>query len=226
MRWLSLLICAGSVCLGCQTEIITVGPGSSSSGASSSGQGGNGNGGAGGGGVAVSAPPECVQDSDCTLINDCCTCASVPNGETAPECTVSDCFATACNGNGLPNPTAVCRAGHCVVDADCNRAHATCKSLPPECPPGKTIIVVDGCWGGCIDVAECREVENCSQCLDGQACVTSNTMMLPAPHCVMVPDVCNGQVSCACMSENVCGFAMSCDEVSPTELRCLDITTK
>lgn len=217
---------------GCQSEIITQTPGSSgtssSSSSNSSGMGGSGgiSGSGGTGGNSTSPLPECTSDSDCTLVNDCCTCASLPNGTPFPDCSVPECFATTCNADGLGQPTAVCRAGHCVVDADCNQTHVLCKSLPPECPPGQTPIVVNDCWGGCIDIVECREIGDCTQCLDGQACVTSNTMMIPGKHCVDVPDSCNGQISCACMGENVCGFAQGCYQPSPTEIQCLDITTK
>lgn len=217
MRWLCSSFLAFAVFSGCEPLVIDT-PSSSSS--TSGGMGGQG------GGAIVSAPPECVNDSDCTLVDTCCTCLGIPNQEPVPECTLPECAAPKCEANGLLNPATVCRASHCVLDADCNRSHASCKSLPPDCPPGKTIFVVDGCWGGCIDVAECREVQNCAQCLGGQACVTSNTMMFPAVHCVTVPNTCNGQISCACMGQNVCGFGMGCMQVSPTELKCLDITTK
>jgi hypothetical protein len=220
----------------CGTEIIG-GPSDSSASSSSSassasstssGMGGNG-GSAGTGGfggtVTASPPPQCVVDSDCTLIDDCCRCEGISNKESVPECPLPECFAPTCGTIGLPNPKAVCRAGQCVVDADCNQGHALCDSIPPTCPPGQTVHVTNGCWGGCIDVTECREVGSCTQCGAGQACVTSNTMMVPAPHCVDVPSSCNGQITCDCMGESVCGFATTCTQVSPTELECLDLTT-
>lgn len=199
--------------------------GTGSTGSTSSGSGGAG-GTAGSGGTMVSPPPECTFDSDCTLVNDCCTCQGIPAGMPFPECPAMECFAPSCEAIAVANPAAICRAGQCVVDADCNHSHIMCKSLPPVCPPGKTPHVVNGCWGGCIDVTECREIGDCIQCNDGQACVTSNTMMAPAQHCVEVPDSCLGQINCDCMGEMVCGFGMSCFEASATALQCIDITTK
>jgi hypothetical protein len=218
--------------IGCGSEVVLENPSTSSSSSaggstSSSISSSTGMGGAGGsGGNVISPPPECTFDSDCSLVNDCCTCVALPGNESIPDCPMMECFAPMCNAIGLPDPKAVCRAGQCVVDADCNQDHALCNSPPPVCPPGKTPHVVNNCWGGCIDVAECREVGSCAQCNAGQACVTANTMMLPATHCVDVPDSCMGQISCACMGEKVCGFATSCLEVSATELKCIDITTK
>jgi hypothetical protein len=220
----------------CSTEIIdeTTGASSSSSSSSSSstGMGGSGNsGGEGGGfggtgGTIVSPLPECVYDADCTLINDCCSCEGISKNETLPDCPLMGCFAPTCESIGMSIPTAVCRASHCVVNADCNQAHAQCDSIPPMCGPGTTPLVVNGCWGGCIDITECSEVGSCTQCAADQACVNSNTMMMPGLHCVDVPNSCNGQISCACMGENVCGFAQGCVELGPTELKCVDIITK
>lgn len=204
---------------------------SSSSSSTGSGMGGtggsNGTGGSAGTGGAVMSPlPECVYDSDCMLINDCCRCEGVPANSPVPDCPSPECFAPTCESLSIPQPMAVCRAGQCVVNADCDQNHALCDSLPPQCPPGKTVIVGNGCWGGCLDVTECQDVGSCTQCADGQACVSTNTMMMGGHHCVDAPNSCNGQVSCACMGESVCGFAKQCVEQSPTELYCVDITTK
>jgi hypothetical protein len=230
------LACGTILCLvaivGCDPVITEAPTGSSTSNSSasstSSGMGGaGGTGGLGGfGGGPASPLPQCTVDSDCTLVNDCCTCSGIGTKDTAPDCPMMECFAPACNSIGLPNPMAVCRAGQCVVDSDCNQAHALCNSIPPVCAPGNTPVVVNGCWGGCIEIQECGAVGACDQCSDGFACVTANNMMVPEQHCVPVPDSCLGQISCACMGEFVCGFAMSCAQISPTELKCVDITTK
>lgn len=239
MRFACLSFLGLALFAGCGSEVTTASTATSSSSASSSssssstaassssGNGGfGGSGGNGAGGMVSSPLPDCTTDAECTLVNDCCRCEGLSKGESAPDCPNMECFALTCESIGMAQPTAVCRAGHCVVDADCNQAHAICKSLPPVCPPGKTPIVVNGCWGGCIAVAECREVGPCMQCLAGQACVNTNTMMLPGNHCVDPPTSCNGQISCECMGQNVCGFATACVQTAPTELKCMDITTK
>lgn len=236
MRYAGLSFLGLAVFLGCGSEVITTSSGTSSSSSSSSsstssssgngGFGGSGGSGTGAGGTVVSPPPECSTDAECMLLNDCCRCEGLAPGETAPDCPSMECFALSCESIGIGQPATVCRAGQCVVDADCNQAHAICKSLPPVCPPGKTPIVVNGCWGGCIAVSECGEVGSCTQCQSGQACVNTNTMMIPGKHCVDPPASCNGQISCECMGKNVCGFATGCVQMVPTELQCVDITTK
>jgi hypothetical protein len=233
---LSKTVLCMAMMMGCSSEIIMETGATSSStsvgGSTSSGMGGAGGvgetGGMGGSGgpSSVSPPPECTFDSDCTLVNDCCTCQGISANESIPDCPSMECFAPACNAIGLATPMAVCRAGQCVVNGDCNQDHALCNAPPPVCSPGQTPLVVNNCWGGCVNVVECQAVGSCAQCGADQACVTANTMMVPAQHCVNAPDSCMNQISCACMGEMVCGFATSCLETSATELQCLDITTK
>src|SRR5689334_15991720 len=84
--------------LGCSSEVITPDDSGSTSSSSSSSSSGMGGGGAGGGGGAPEYPiPECKQDTDCVLVNDCCTCAGVPSTGPLPDCPAVECFATACN---------------------------------------------------------------------------------------------------------------------------------
>lgn len=199
------------VAFGCDPEVTgggdTTSSSSSSSSSTSSGMGGGGaagNGGSGGsGGTVDPSLPECVEDSDCTLISDCCQCAGVPSKDPLPECPGIECFAPTCDSIGLPSATAVCRAGRCVVDADCNHGHALCDSLPPTCPPGQTAFVSNGCWGGCINATECREIGSCTQCPNEHACV-ENVAFTVERHCVSVPADCTGQVNCACMGSFTC----------------------
>jgi hypothetical protein len=235
MRFAYLTLVSFAVFTGCGPEVTeTTGPSSSSSSSSSSnssGMGGSGNssgtggvgglGGEGGSGGTTAAPaPECQDDADCTLVNDCCSCEGVSKNETVPECSLMNCFVSTCESMSLSQPMAMCRAGRCVVNADCNQAHALCNSIPPVCSPGKTPIVVNGCWGGCIDPIECSEVGDCTQCTADQACI-ENVAFTVERHCVDIPAACNGQVECSCLGATTCikPYGLCIDPSAPT-LRC------
>ncbi|MBK9266428.1 MAG: hypothetical protein IPM54_42405 [Polyangiaceae bacterium] len=155
------------------------------------------------------------------VVNDCCTCAGIPVGSPAPSCPISECFAPACDASGLSAAAPLCRAGRCVIDADCNHDNALCDSLPPACPPGQTAHVNGPCWGGCVAVAECREVGACSQCTKDQACI-ENVAFVVERHCVDVPAACGGQIDCSCVGASSCisPYGVCTDPPDPAVLSC------
>ncbi len=236
MRFAYLALVSFTVFAGCGPEVSSGSTGSSTSSSSSSsststGMGGSGNssgvggmggvGGEGAGGMTTSPPPECVEDADCALVNDCCTCGGYPANMPAPECPLMNCFAPTCDSIGLSQAMAVCRAGRCVANADCNQAHALCDSLPPLCPSGQTPIVVNGCWGGCINPIECQEVGQCAQCAADHACI-ENVAFVVERHCVDIPAACNGQIDCNCLGATTCinPYGLCIDPASSTTLQC------
>ncbi len=234
MRLAYLIPVAMFVFVGCGSDVIEVPYGgsisSSSSSSSSTGGGMGGMGGSGGsggtggiggtGGMPATATPECVADSDCVLINDCCRCAGAPKKGPLPECPITECFAATCDVTGLAGVAPLCVAGRCVVDADCNQGQVQCNTPPFACPPGKTIHIVNGCWGGCIDPHECKEVGTCAQCPAGQACI-ENVDFSSSLHCVEVPSSCNGSIDCDCVGASSCVPPYSfCVQPAPAELRC------
>jgi hypothetical protein len=161
-----------------------------------------------------------LEDADCVLVDDCCTCEGIPVNTPFPECPMMNCFAPTCESIGLSQPTALCRAGRCDVNADCNQAHALCNSIPPMCGAGQTPIVVNGCWGGCVDPVECQEVGECTQCLADQACI-ENVAFGVERHCVDIPAACSGQIECSCLGATTCikPYGICIDPASPT-LQC------
>ncbi|MFO0548618.1 MAG: hypothetical protein U0271_09535 [Polyangiaceae bacterium] len=191
------------------------GQGGSAGGTSQGGAGGSAQGGAGGGTVAT---PECAVPADCQLVNDCCTCASIPTGDTPPDCNVPECFATACSTAGY-NGSLDCQLGQCVAGFDCDGSMTVCAQPPPECEPGKTPAVVNGCWGGCVFASECRVVGDCNQCGPSDVCVHRSVGPADQLHCVAVPPECGTKASCDCMGMAVCG-GVQCAEVNG-ELECL-----
>ncbi len=177
-----------------------------SGGNTSSGQGGDagGAGGVGGQGGVFENKPECTKASQCNLINDCCNCKGIPSSEQPPVCDVPECFAPMCEALDFPNLEASCAAGRCVAGFDCDHTKVQCKSIQPECDPGKTPTVVNNCWGQCVPAEQCGQVGNCKQCGPDQVCVNEVTQLGFMRHCVNIPKVCKDKVSCACMGASVC----------------------
>lgn len=169
-------------------------------GGATGGSGGTSTGGAGGSG----GTPQCTDDSQCQLVNDCCSCLGIAPGELSPDCNISECFVPTCQALGKSDQAASCVAGQCVAGLNCDHDKVACDSLPPTCPPGQTATVNGLCWGGCAPADECAVVAGCEQCTGGLACVQELTMAGPVTHCVQPPDACNGTPSCECMGGAVC----------------------
>ena len=89
---------------------------------------------------------ECVEDSDCTLHNDCCDCLAVPAPDELAICK-KGCDQKQCEL--LEISAATCRFGVCVTEkVPCDPMKVACDSLPPDCPKGQVASVKDGCWSG------------------------------------------------------------------------------
>lgn len=207
----------GSGGAGTSSSTSSTGGGGASTTSSTSSTGGAGGEGGSGGGLP-SAEPECADDSDCYLSNDCCECAGRPNGEPAPVC-AQLCVQDACQAFELPlDAKPICRAGRCVAPTDCDQSVVLCDQIPPVCPAGTQPVVdeANGCWqGGCQAVTECRRVTDCTAC-DGLAdtvCVTHQAQLSEA-YCVDVAAPCD-DASCACLGPSVCtGSFDLCSEAS------------
>ncbi len=202
-----------------ETTTSTGGGGTGASGTGASGTGGAGTGGlaqgggtgsggaTGGAGVGggASATPECTQDADCYLSDDCCECAGRPVGETAPGCAMQ-CIQSKCPELGISAvEPAVCRAGRCVAPGSCNSAQVVCATPPPACPAGQAPVVASACYtGGCQVVLECESVTDCAACTGAPkpACVQESAQ-LSTTHCVDVAAPC-AAATCACLGPSVC----------------------
>ena len=169
------------------------------------GQGGSSQGGAGqGGGGAGTSTAECSTAEDCQLVNDCCACEGIPASEEPKMCNI-DCLQPTCDSVGHFATEPLCEVGRCVAGFDCDHSTVTCDVDPPDCQPGHTAIVIDGCYGACVDAGECAQVGDCSQCnAAGHLCVTEQTQLGLRHHCVPLPGECQGDPTCACMGASVC----------------------
>ena len=186
------------------------GPGSAGAGgvptAGTSGGAGNG-GGSGTAGAPGGPGPACATASDCKLVDDCCTCAAIPIGATAPPCSVL-CTQNQCETRQLRQGAVDCVVGRCVAGFACDASQVTCRVAPPSCPAGEvpSINQAGNCYSGaCAPVAGCTTVMGCGVCLvpDG-ACVSYETQLGTQNHCVTIPPECAGNAGCDCLGLGSC----------------------
>ena len=176
------------------------GTGGAASTTTSSGQGGQG----GQGGAATQPKPECTDPSQCKLVNDCCACASVSAAVKPPKCGIDACLIATCESLGEIAPEPACSAGRCTM-FDCDATKVMCKKATPNCPAGQVPLVEGECWGGCVPIQQCSNIDDCAKCnLETQVCVTEVFKGGPKRHCVDVAPGCNGKPSCECMGQSVC----------------------
>jgi hypothetical protein len=163
---------------------------------------------------------ECVEDSDCTLHNDCCDCLAVPAPDELAICK-KGCDQKQCEL--LEISAATCRFGVCVTEkVPCDPMKVACDSLPPDCPKGQVASVKDGCWSGhCVPAISCDVVPSCDLCPDGFMCVFKEAQIPMPPTCEPIPAQCDGKIDCGCAGQQVCidGFD-ACNKVGDDELHC------
>ena len=147
----------------------------------------------------------CQKDSDCRLVDDCCTCAAIPAADKPPTCDPRNaCVMSMCSqwGGGIDQPR--CAAGRCILGFDCDASTVTCNRAPPACPAGQVPRVVGGCFGECVEARQCRSVASCAACGRGDLCVRY-VRAGAGVHCVAPPSSCaGGPVTCACAAAAVC----------------------
>lgn len=180
---------------------------STTTGSGGDGTGGTGTGGDGGasgaGGDGPAGEPECLVDSDCKLFDNCCICEGVPDGAIEPACDMGPCLINTCKSLGLPSGTeATCVAGRCIAGFPCDWNETTCDAIPPDCGPGETASVREGCYGSCVPAGECLSVGSCEQCDGGLECARKEAFTV-TDHCVSLPEVCD-EADCECLGPSVC----------------------
>jgi hypothetical protein len=191
--------------------------GSGGSGGSSGSPSGSGGVVIGGGGGMPPAAAECQSAADCMLLEDCCSCASIPKSVSQGLCDAA-CTELACARNGIGADDVTCIAGRCTFAQSCDGREVTCRIARPECPPGQSPIVNEYCYsGGCLPTAECAQVSDCGVCeSEGLSCVTMDA--LPSYHCVETPPACADSPTCGCMG--VCTPPFICGDPESESLAC------
>lgn len=97
---------------------------------------------------------QCVDDSDCRLLDDCCACEALHvDDEVPPSCDLA-CDRTLCQLWG----TDVFCSHTCVLRlVDCDPALIDCTDEPPVCDDGFQPAIVERCW-----TQQCVPVELCT----------------------------------------------------------------
>jgi hypothetical protein len=166
--------------------------------------------------MGPAAAPQCQKDSDCQLVNDCCTCAAIPKSEKVPACDPKTaCLIPSCmQFGGVDQPR--CAAGRCVLGFDCDTASVTCKRAAPVCPAGQVPrVVMQGmqrCFGECVDARQCLAVTSCASCARADLC--ARTGAATSLHCLGLPSPCT-TATCACVGPSVCTGYGSCQTGMP-----------
>lgn len=169
---------------------------------------------------AVPTGPECQQDSDCMLVNNCCECDPKPVDAVVAPCE-GTCLQSTCEAEQLgDNIPVACRSGICeFAEVACGDGPVGCGAQKPTCPEGKSLAVVADCWA-CVHPRYCTG-SACTpgSCGDGWTCVPGQS---GASTCAPIPHECGGTPTCSCVApylDEFCGG--SCSE-TPDGLLCED----
>ncbi len=173
----------------------------------SNGSGGGDSGGTGGDSCQPLPQPgdPCVADSDCEMAGDCCGCIAYNPMMGSPGNCGGGCGQTVCEQLGVTE--AYCDAGACRVRGlSCDQTAVTCDAIAPACAAGELPQVADGCFtGGCLPVAFCDWVPDCSACPVDEHCVITQTAGCDQHSCIPdFPECPPGPPSCDCLGNVAC----------------------
>ncbi|MFZ6184685.1 hypothetical protein [Nannocystis pusilla] len=156
--------------------------------------------------------PECQEDADCVLINNCCECDPKPATAEVAACE-GNCLQPTCDALSLWGAQAACRSGICeFAGMTCSDGPVACDQAMPQCPAGTVNTVQDDCWAGCMHPRYC-EGGGCTpgSCGDGWTCVSHQS---GASTCALLPAACAGEPTCACLQPYFAEFCPgSCGDV-------------
>lgn len=161
-----------------------------------------------GGGACLPLPhagDPCAVDADCELAGDCCGCVAYNPSMGAPGNCGGACGPDVCEQLGLV--AATCDAGTCRVRGlSCDQTAVLCDAAPPACPAGELPQVAEQCFtGGCLPVAYCDWVPDCSHCPEDEHCVVTQTEGCEQRSCIPSIDECPaGPPTCDCLGNIAC----------------------
>lgn len=147
----------------------------------------------------------CMDDADCEMAGDCCSCIAYNPNLGAPGNCGGGCGQTVCEQLGVTE--AYCDAGTCRVRGlSCDQTAVLCDAAPPACPAGELPQVSDGCFtGGCLPVASCDWVPDCSHCPMDERCVITQTAGCDQHACIpAIPECPSGPPTCDCLGAIAC----------------------
>lgn len=164
----------------------------------------------------------CVDDSDCSLMTNCCTCDVIAEGEVPAACPIMECLVDVCSTYDLQDSKPVCRFGRCTFSKiSCNPAGVICKSLPPTCGPGTlpTLNANGDCWSGqCAPVEACDWAPDCANCVDKEDPLVCVFKAQKGAYHVCEPK----PVDCGDVQDIDCGCGQQICDDSPPHTVCHD----
>ncbi|HEY6876399.1 MAG TPA: hypothetical protein VI299_00185 [Polyangiales bacterium] len=95
----------------------------------------------------VQAVPEPARATDSAVLDSTATNGAAPD-RAATDGAATDGAAT--DGSSVVN---------------CDERDALCKRTRPSCPEGQVAVVVDGCWGDCVQISQCvcHQADDCPE---------------------------------------------------------------
>ncbi len=106
--------------------------------------------------TATTAPIEnaCTDVSECTLVNDCCTCEAAHREADVAAC-AADCDRPLCDVWGIEE--LLCSHSCLIRLVECDAAMVTCADPAPPCDAGFVPSIDERCWSGhCVPAELCR----------------------------------------------------------------------
>lgn len=218
-------VTSGATMGGSTGSSATTGPGSTggeTTGGASSGDTASTSGGGSSGTTGGADVVPCTDDSDCSLVTNCCYCDVIAAGEVPADCPVMECLIDTCSTYDLKDSKPVCRFGRCTFSKiNCNPNGVICKSLPPTCGPGTlpTINANGDCWSGqCAPIEACNWAPDCASCVDKEDPLVCVFKAQKGAYHVCEPK----PVDCGDMQDIDCGCGQQICDASPPHTVCHD----
>jgi hypothetical protein len=105
------------------------------------------------GSTTAPLPGACIEDSECRIFSDCCTCDAFGSDEEPPQCD-ADCDRPLCEQWGVSE--AICSHTCHLRLVECDPALVMCPDAPPDCADGFAPSVEMRCWTRhCVPVELC-----------------------------------------------------------------------
>lgn len=106
-----------------------------------------------GGSSEAPLPGACVDEADCRIFSDCCTCDAFAMDEHPMEC-AADCDRTLCEEWGITE--VICSHTCHLLLVDCDPGLVMCPDAPPDCADGFAPSIEMRCWTRhCVPVELC-----------------------------------------------------------------------
>ena len=146
---------------------------------------------------------ECQWDTDCQVINDCCTCEVIPSSQTPVSCQ-EECAAGSCLTKGFDgSPAPGCELGRCVFRATGTNAADYCPDL--QCGPGEVKVMGDTCPTSCVAATEVAWATSCSDCSGDSLCFYVPPWDFEEAFiCVPNYPQCEADTMCECIGKSYC----------------------